>query len=104
MAFEPGEKIKPYGCKLARRPQFAPATAALLLSMAVRASAQPPKKRRLRTNCETIHFSPLSGGRPACTERKSGSPDGNAFTKNKPSPRVPLWHTLNCGKSVSPPA
>jgi hypothetical protein len=41
-------------------------------------------------NCETIHFSPLVGGKPACTMRVSGLPFGSALVKNNPSRRRPL--------------
>ncbi len=56
------------------------------------------------TNCETIHFSPRVGARPACSVRTSGRPSAKALTKKKPSPAWPLWLTPSRGNSVAPPS
>src|SRR5690606_40723661 len=51
---------------------------------------------------DLIHFSPRDGGLPACSVRTSARPSGSAFTKNNPSPRLPLWLIASSGNSVSP--
>jgi len=60
------------------------------------------KTARSRTNCEMIHFSPFTGGRPAWRVRTSALPSASAFTKNSPSPRRPLWLIPSRGNAVSP--
>src|SRR6185437_7492717 len=59
---------------------------------------------RLRMNCETIHFSPRAGDRPACSMRRSGCISRSTLPKKRAPPRRPLWLMPRLGKWVSPPS
>ena len=57
-----------------------------------------------RIHCDSSHFSPVIGGRPACSVFGSPAPSASTFSKINASPGWPRNLMPILGNSVSPPA